>query len=64
MLPVSRRTSDHPPLRPSLLMMIPQPALSTTFSRGSWWPAEHISGTLSAQVASPFARRHSLIFGP
>ena len=60
----SRRTSEHLPLRPFLPMTIPRAASSTTFSRGSGWPAKRISGTLSAQVASPFPRRHSLIFGP
>ena len=30
----SRRTSDHPPLRPSLLMMIPREVLGTTFFTG------------------------------
>ena len=60
----SRRTSDHPPPRLSLLMMTPRAALSATFSRGSRWPARSSCGTLSAQAALPFARRPSLPFGP
>ena len=60
----SRRTSEHLPLRPCLPMMIPRAASGATFSRSSRWPAKRISGTLSVPVASSFARRHSLIFGP
>ena len=58
----SRRTSEHLPLCPFLPMTIPRAASSTTFS--GRWPAKRISGTLSVPVASPFARRHSLICEP